>query len=89
MATPLRLINRAFSVTRPLAVSYSPKRPTHRVSFRTFTMTSARDTSLQADIGKMKLAPDGSFNRGPASFRNWIQKSGQFTAERGSCSPMA
>ncbi|KAF8438129.1 glutathione S-transferase [Boletus edulis BED1] len=45
-------------------------------------MTSTRDTSLQSDIGKMKLEPDGSFNRLPSSFRNWIQKDGQFTAER-------
>ncbi|KAG6377463.1 glutathione S-transferase [Boletus reticuloceps] len=63
MATPLRLISRVLStVSRaPLVVSYSPSYLT--TSFRTFTMTSTRDTSLQSDIGKMKLEPDGSFNR--------------------------
>jgi putative glutathione S-transferase len=59
-------------------VSYSPK----HLSFRTFAMTSTRDTSLQADIGKMKLEADGSFNRAASSFRNCIQEGGQFTPER-------
>jgi len=45
-------------------------------------MTSTRDTSLQADIGKMKLEADGSFNRAASSFRNCIQEGGQFTPER-------
>ncbi|KAI9567429.1 glutathione S-transferase [Boletus coccyginus] len=45
-------------------------------------MTCTRDTSLQADIGKMKLEADGSFNRAAASFRNSIQNGGQFTPER-------
>jgi len=45
-------------------------------------MTSARDVSLQADIGKLKLEEDGSFKRAPSSFRNWIEKEGAFTPER-------
>ncbi|KAH0826595.1 glutathione S-transferase [Lanmaoa asiatica] len=81
MAIPPRLISHAFR--RPLAVSYSPKRhSTQLIPFRTFAMTSTRDASLQADIGKMKLEPDGSFNRAASSFRNWIQKDGVFAAER-------
>jgi hypothetical protein len=83
MATPLRLISHI--IRRPLAVSYSPK----HLSFRTFAMTSTRDTSLQADIGKMKLEADGSFNRAASSFRNCIQEGGQFTPERGSCASLA
>ena len=63
--------------------------PPKLASFRTFAMTSTRDTSLQADIGKMKLEANGSFNRAASSFRNSIQKDGQFTAERGSCSSLA
>jgi len=79
MITPLRFISHVSS--RPLAV---PKLlSTYRISFRTFAMTSTHDTSLQADIGKMKLEADGSYNRAASSFKNSIQKGGRFTPERG------
>ncbi|KAG9313451.1 glutathione S-transferase [Chiua virens] len=45
-------------------------------------MTSTRDTTLQADIGKMKLEADGTFKRAAASFRNCIERDGEFAAER-------
>lgn len=85
MATPLRHISHI--VRRPLAVS---SRSTQLIPPRIFAMASARQVSLQADIGKMNLEVDGSFKRAAASFRNWIQKDGDsdFTAERGSCSSM-
>ncbi|KAI6129480.1 glutathione S-transferase [Pisolithus croceorrhizus] len=46
-------------------------------------MSSARDTTHQSDIGKMKLENDGSFKRVPSAFRSWIHpKDSQFPAER-------
>lgn len=56
---------------------------------RTFAVSSTRDTSLQSEFGKMKLEADGSFKRAAASFRNCIQKDGEFAAERGSFPPNA
>ncbi|KAN0084243.1 Glutathione S-transferase, C-terminal-like protein [Tylopilus felleus] len=82
MATPLRLISHIIRPIRPLSVSHSLTFHSTRISLRTFTMTSTQDTSLQSDIGKMKLEANGSFNRAASSFRNWIKKDGQFTAER-------
>ncbi|GJJ14973.1 hypothetical protein Clacol_009243 [Clathrus columnatus] len=44
----------------------------------------SRDTSLQSDISKGNpTTKDGSFNRAPSSFRNTIQKGGQFPPEAG------
>ena len=43
----------------------------------------SRDVSTQSDIGKMKVEPDGSFKRAPSSFRNFVQKGGQFPPEKG------
>ncbi|PPQ96856.1 hypothetical protein CVT26_006025 [Gymnopilus dilepis] len=44
-------------------------------------MSSARDTTLQSDIAKMKTEADGSFKRAAASFRNFIEKDGRFAPE--------
>lgn len=46
-------------------------------------MTTSRDTVLQSDITKMKTEKDGSFKRADASFRNTIEKGGQFEPESG------
>jgi putative glutathione S-transferase len=46
-------------------------------------MSTARDTTDQSDITKMKTEPDGSFKRADASFRNTIQRGGKFEPERG------
>ncbi|CAA7267281.1 unnamed protein product [Cyclocybe aegerita] len=43
---------------------------------------STRDLSLQSDISKMKTEPDGTFKRLDASFRNSIQKGGEFEPEK-------
>ena len=43
----------------------------------------SRDVSNQSDISKMTAEPDGSFKRAPSSFRNFIQKGGQFSPEKG------
>ncbi|THV04732.1 glutathione S-transferase [Dendrothele bispora CBS 962.96] len=40
-----------------------------------------RDVSNQSDISKSKMSTDGSFNRAPSSFRNFIAKGGKFEAE--------
>ncbi|KAI6168366.1 glutathione S-transferase [Pisolithus thermaeus] len=54
-----------------------------RTSLQVTAMSSARDTTLQSDIGKMKLENDGSFKRAPSAFRSWIHpKDGQFPAEK-------
>ncbi|KAJ3998776.1 glutathione S-transferase [Lentinula boryana] len=45
-------------------------------------MSAATNVSHQSDIAKMKTEADGSFKRLDASFRNFIQKGGQFEAER-------
>ncbi|KAH9478681.1 Glutathione S-transferase omega-like 2 [Psilocybe cubensis] len=45
-------------------------------------MTTARDTSSQSDISKMKTEPDGSFKRQASSFRNTIEKGGKFPPEQ-------
>ena len=46
------------------------------------TMTT-KDTTLQSDMTKMKMEPDGSFKRADASFRNTIAKGSQFEPEIG------
>jgi glutathionyl-hydroquinone reductase len=43
----------------------------------------SRDVSSQSDINVMKVEGDGSFKRAPSSFRNFIQKGGQFPPEKG------
>lgn len=54
-----------------------------RISLQVAAMSSVRDTTLQSDIGKMKLENDGSFKRASSAFRNWIHpKDTQFPAER-------
>ncbi|KAK7462802.1 S-glutathionyl-(chloro)hydroquinone reductase [Stygiomarasmius scandens] len=40
-----------------------------------------RDVSNQTDISKSKMSADGSFNRAPSSFRNFIKKGSQFEPE--------
>ncbi|KAF9779642.1 glutathione S-transferase [Thelephora terrestris] len=42
----------------------------------------SRDVSGQSNIDIMKREGDGSFKRAPSSFRNHIQKGGQFSPER-------
>ncbi|RDB28046.1 Glutathione S-transferase omega-like 2 [Hypsizygus marmoreus] len=59
--------------------SSSFKSARNTVSLR--AMTTTRDTTLQSDIAKMKTEPDGSFKRAPSSYRNTIQKGGQFEPE--------
>jgi len=41
-------------------------------------MSTTKDTTLQSDVTKFKTEPDGSFKRVPSSFRNTIEKGGQF-----------
>ncbi|KAJ6543902.1 glutathione S-transferase [Mycena capillaripes] len=45
-------------------------------------MTSARDTSHQSDISKMKASEDGSFNRLASVFRDFIEPGGKFAPEK-------
>ena len=47
------------------------------------TRKMSREVSSQSDISKMKVEPDGSFKRAPSSFRNFVQKDGQFPPEKG------
>ena len=47
------------------------------------TTMATRDTTMQSDISKMKMEPDGSFKRVDASFRNTIAKGSQFEPEIG------
>lgn len=44
-------------------------------------MTTSKDAIQQSDITKMKTEPDGSFKRAASSFRNIIEKGGQFEPE--------
>lgn len=44
-----------------------------------------RDVSHQTNISKMKTE-NGSFNRAASSFRNFIEKDGQFPPEKGTSS---
>ncbi|KAF5389512.1 hypothetical protein D9757_004197 [Collybiopsis confluens] len=43
---------------------------------------STKDVSHQSDIAKMKVQPDGSFKRLDSTFRNTIEKGGQFEPEK-------
>lgn len=48
------------------------------------TMSTQKDTSQQSDISTMTAhTADGSFKRAPSSFRNTIEKGGQFEVEKG------
>ena len=60
--------------TAPLFATSSKYQQTRKMS---------RDVSGQSDISKMNVEPDGSFKRAPSSFRNSIQKGGQFPPEKG------
>jgi putative glutathione S-transferase len=51
-------------------------------------MTTKKDTSLQSDFAKLKHEPDGSYKRIPSVFRSFIEKGGQFEAERGEYSTL-
>ena len=51
------------------------------------TLKMSQDVSAQSDISKMKVEPDGSFKRAASSFRNFIQKGGQFPPEKGKPAP--
>ncbi|KAF8893216.1 glutathione S-transferase [Gymnopilus junonius] len=44
-------------------------------------MSTARDTTSQSDISKMKTEPDGTFKRASSSFRNTVEKGGKFAPE--------
>ncbi|KAJ7265903.1 glutathione S-transferase [Mycena haematopus] len=44
---------------------------------------ATRDTSQFSDISKMKASADGTFNRLPSSFRNFIEPGGKFAPENG------
>ena len=44
---------------------------------------ATRDVSHLSDISKAKPEPDGTFKRKAASFRNFIEKGGKFTPEKG------
>jgi hypothetical protein len=46
-------------------------------------MTTKKDTNLQSDFAKLKHELDGSYKRIPSAFRSFIEKGGQFEAERG------
>jgi len=46
-------------------------------------MSTKKDATLQSDITKFKHEPDGSFKRAPSTFRSFIEKGGQFEAEKG------
>jgi hypothetical protein len=48
-------------------------------------MSTKKDASLQSDITKFRHEPDGSFRRAPSVFRSFIEKGGQFEAEKGEC----
>jgi putative glutathione S-transferase len=43
---------------------------------------SVRDVSHQSDINKMKTSDEGAFKRAASSFRNFIEKGGQFQPEK-------
>ncbi|KAI0792281.1 glutathione S-transferase [Abortiporus biennis] len=44
---------------------------------------TTRSVERQADIGKMKVEADGSFKRKASTFRNFIEKGGEFAPEKG------
>ena len=68
--------------SRAIAVpARTPTTPFSILSKR--TMSSARDTSDQSDITKMKVEADGSFKRKDMVFRNFIKKGGEFEPEAG------
>lgn len=43
---------------------------------------ATRDVSSQSDISKMQRQGDGTFLRKPSTFRNFIEKGGEFAPER-------
>lgn len=44
---------------------------------------ATRDTTDLSDVSKMKREADGSFKRVVSTFRNFIEKGGQFAPEKG------
>jgi putative glutathione S-transferase len=46
-------------------------------------MSTKKDAILQSDITKFKHEADGSFKRAPSVFRSFIEKGGEFEAEKG------
>lgn len=44
---------------------------------------STRDVTHLTDINKMAPEQDGSFNRRPSQFREWIERGGKYAPEKG------
>ncbi|KZT69202.1 glutathione S-transferase [Daedalea quercina L-15889] len=44
---------------------------------------STRDVTHLSDLSKMVPSQDGSFNRAPSQFRNWVEQGGKYEAEKG------
>lgn len=82
---------RPLSYLRCIPAHSSPqqlKYPQPRQSLRGYTMSQpARDVSHQTNINKMKTE-NGNFNRAASSFRNFIEKDGQFPPEKGTLYPI-
>ena len=79
---------------RPLSLRLVQQQQQQHIQRRTFAMTApTRDVTHQTDITLMKTESDGSFKRAPSTFRNTIEKGGQFPPEKGafglSASPSA
>jgi len=81
VSIPVRGANKALLAgLAPPAAPLLATNPSYR-QIRKIKMS--RDVSGQSDISKMTVEPDGSFKRAPSSFRNFIQKGGQFPPEKG------
>ena len=80
ISTPTQGANK--TLLAGLALSAPPLLPTVKFGCQQIRKMS-RDVSGQSDISKMKVEPDGSFKRAASSFRNSVQKGGQFPPEKG------
>ena len=81
VSIPVRGANKA--LLAGLAPLTPPLLATNSNYWQTRKIKMSRDVSGQSDISKMNVEPDGSFKRAPSSFRNFIQKGGQFPPEKG------
>ena len=82
VSIPVRGANKA--LLAGLAPLTPPLLATNSINYRQIRkIKMSRDVSSQSDISKMNVEPDGSFKRAPSSFRNFIQKGGQFPPEKG------
>lgn len=90
MTAPLfRLSSRFLRCTNPAHPSIFRTSLTSTLTITRINMstlphqTGTKTHEALSDISKMKVEEDGSFKRKASTFRNWVQRNGEFAPDKG------